>query len=85
MLCFYTFLGPDISPAAGKDAASIAENGCVREEAPAPQTPAVWLADPAKVGGPKPSRTAQAPDNNAIKGMLCIPHVVLGHKLDGDG
>ena len=51
---------------------------------PPPPDPAVWLADPELSGGPRHLRQHKLPNDNAIKGMLYIPHVVLRHKLDGD-
>lgn len=77
---FSAFLRPDISPAAGRTLPQW-HNGCVREEAPL--TPAVWLADPGRAGAPAVADST-SPRDNAIKGMLYIPHVVLWHKLGGD-
>lgn len=78
---FSTFLGPDISPTAGRTPLQY-WTGCVREEAH-PDLGSL-AGGPWQSWGAPPSLTAQAPHNNAIKGMLYIPHVVLWHKLDGD-
>lgn len=56
-------------------------NGCVREEAPLTQQSG-WRTPAGRAPAISDSTSHH---NNAIKGMLYIPHVVLQHKLDGDG
>ena len=63
---FSTFLGPDISLAAGRTLPQ-QQNGCVQEGAPLTQ--AVWLADPVRVGSP-PTLTAEAPTTIQSKGCF---------------
>lgn len=74
VLCFSTFLSPDISPVPGRTLKWLCAGRGPLDLCSLASVP--WFG-----GGPY--HPSQSPHNNAIKGMLYIPHVVLQQKLDG--
>lgn len=71
---FFTFLSPDISPVPGRTLKWLCAGRGPLDLCSLASVP--WFG-----GGPY--HPSQSPHNNAIKGMLYIPHVVLQQKLDG--